>query len=323
MFRFSLLPRLARRMADEGGLRLGRPFGIDVRLHPGGLFLLVVMAAALMRPFGDRLAIAGGFAGVLAGCLLTAALLAASVLVHELAHAVVARRLGVPVRGVAFHLLGGVVRFERPIAEPVTELRVAAAGPAASLLVAGLAVAATFGFARLDPGSSAAWIAGLLAVANAAMGIVNLLPAYPLDGGRILRAMLWRGNGCPDRSTWLAARAARTFAWASLLTGVALAIQSGPWALSIAFLGWFVGEEAARSERRTRPAMAASYSAPVRRSPSPPSSIAAPQRAGGRLQVTTAKPRSTTSAGTLASTPKPPPVQSDQFEDVSRSTGSR
>jgi Zn-dependent protease len=323
MFRHAVLPRLVRRMVDEGGVRLGRPLGIDVHLHPGGLFLLLVLTASLTRALGDRLAPFPGTAGALIGSAGVALALAASVLLHELAHAVVARRHGVPVRGVLLHLLGGAVRFDRPPQEPGVEMRVAAAGPLANLGLAAVGLGFTFALGRVDPSSPATLAAALLTLGNGAMGLVNLLPAYPLDGGRILRASLWQLNGCRHRSTWLAARAARAFAWTSVVAGVWLVFQAGPWALPVAMLGWFVGEEAARCERRTT-AYAPAVSSP--RAFSPPASsraaIASPQRAGGRLQVTTAKPSRTTNADTLASTPKKPPVQIDVLDDVSRSTGS-
>jgi Zn-dependent protease/CBS domain-containing protein len=115
-----------------------------------------------------------------------------SVLLHELSHTVVALRAGLTVRRISLHLLGGESEFERPAETPGREAGIAAAGPLVSLLVAGLAFLVR---ELLDPGTVGRLVAGALAVTNLAVGVFNLLPGLPLDGGRVVSAAVWRATG--------------------------------------------------------------------------------------------------------------------------------
>jgi Zn-dependent protease len=180
----------------------------------------------------------------------------AGLLAHELAHALVARRSGGPqVQEITLWLFGGLARVQGEMPSPGVELRVAAAGPAASLLVGGvfLAAAALAGVAGAPPllGGALLW----LAVMNLALAVFNLIPGAPLDGGRILRAVLWRLRGDPTRAALTAARAGR--AAGLLLVGVGLlqlvvgATLGGLWT---ALVGWFLmgaaGAEASQARVR-------------------------------------------------------------------------
>src|SRR4051794_25270403 len=153
------------------GFRIGTLFGFPIRVH---LSFLVLLGAALLWM--------GGTGGVL-----FLVMVAGSVLVHELGHALLARRLGVPIAGIGLHIFGGAAEMVGLPRRPDDEIAIAAAGPAVSFALAGLGytLAAITGVHAL----------ALLAGVNLALGAFNLLPVFPSDGGRILRAWLARRHG--------------------------------------------------------------------------------------------------------------------------------
>lgn len=179
----------------------------------------------------------------------TALLFFAGLLAHELSHAVVARRYGLRVDGITLWLFGGVARLGGDAATPRIELRIGLVGPVVSLLV-GLAFA--LGALLADAASApplveavAAWLARI----NVTLGVFNLLPAYPLDGGRVLRAFLWRRHGDEVRATESAAHLGELFAYVLIGLGVADVARGGEaGGLWFVFLGWFLWS-AARAER--------------------------------------------------------------------------
>jgi Zn-dependent protease/CBS domain-containing protein len=165
----------------------------------------------------------------------------ASLVAHELSHALVARRHGVQTRGIVLWLFGGVAQLEGDTPDARAELRVAAAGPALSLAVAAGAGAAAWLLGHTGQSgllvAAVAWLAGI----NALLGVFNLLPAFPLDGGRVLRAVLWSHWRDRMRATAVAASAGKVVGYGlvglgalELLAGGAL---GGIW---LAMIGWFV-----------------------------------------------------------------------------------
>jgi Zn-dependent protease/predicted transcriptional regulator len=172
----------------------------------------------------------------------------ASLLAHEVAHAIVARRHGVEVMGLTLWLFGGVATLGSEPPTPRADFRIAVAGPAASLgLAAGFELVA-IGLQALDTGHvvvvAVAWLAGI----NLMLGLFNLIPGAPLDGGRILRAFMWHRHGDQLRATISAARAGGVVAamliGAGLLEFLVGASMGGLW---LVFIGWFVAS-AARAE---------------------------------------------------------------------------
>jgi Zn-dependent proteases len=171
-----------------------------------------------------------------------------SLLSHEMGHALVARRLGVKVDGITLWIFGGVARLRGDAPTPGTEVKIAIAGPIVSLVLAILFGAATFaldatGGPPLIEGGCA-WLAG----SNAMLLIFNLIPAFPLDGGRLLRAWLWQRRGDRYRATsgaaWLGRVCAFLMIGLGLLELFALGALGGLWLI---FLGWFL-RSAARNE---------------------------------------------------------------------------
>ena len=193
-----------RREAGHG-IVIARPFGIPVYISPywfviAGVFTLVYandLAATLHG--ATRFVVAAAFV----------VLLFASVLVHELSHSVVARGYGLPVRRIVLYPLGGVSEIEREPQTPAREFLVSAAGPALSLVLS----AVGYG---LEHVVTAGTIIGVLVTqlmwANLVVGLFNLLPGLPLDGGRMLRAVIWKITGRPGSSTIAAAWAGRVLA---------------------------------------------------------------------------------------------------------------
>jgi Zn-dependent protease len=183
--------------------RLGSLAGIDIAVHPSWVFIYALFAWTatvgahiLAEYFGFALSTSNGIAlGLIASLVLFA-----SVVIHELAHAIVARRLGIPIGNITLFLFGGVASILREPGTPADEVKMAAAGPAASLALGAL-------FALLAMAAKAAhwpWVLTLctfLALANVLLAVFNLLPAFPSDGGRILRAALWKLMGSQARAT--------------------------------------------------------------------------------------------------------------------------
>ena len=230
-------------------LRFGRIAGIPVGASWSALLIAGLIAWSLagrllpaqvpgLAPAAYWLAGAAG-AGLFLGSLLA----------HELGHALVAQRAGLKVRGITLWLLGGVAQLEDEPASPRDELRVAIVGPAVSLALAVGSGLAALGLSVLGGPAVAVAIAAWLAVGNAALALFNLLPAAPLDGGRVLRGLLWRRHGSRVRASVTATRAG---VWVgSGLVAYGLLGQFGGWGfgtLWTALVGWFL-VTAARQER--------------------------------------------------------------------------
>ncbi|MFD1658165.1 site-2 protease family protein [Streptomyces caeni] len=220
---------------------LGRVAGIRVGVHWSVLVIFLVILVGLARggfreAHPDRPAWQYWFASAV-----TAAVFLLSLLAHEISHALVARRNGVSVDDITLWLLGGVARLKSEASTPRAELRIAGVGPLVSLLLGGLFVLAAVLLDRLsDAGlvvEALAWLAGI----NILLAVFNALPAAPLDGGRLLRAVVWWKTGNRLRATMVATSAGRVMGW--LLVGLGLylvlvgAVFSGIW---LVVIGWFV-----------------------------------------------------------------------------------
>ncbi|MBV9352552.1 MAG: site-2 protease family protein [Mycobacterium sp.] len=188
-----------------------------------------------------------------------ATVLLASLLAHELAHAIVARRAGVKVLGVTLWLFGGVTRLGSEAKTPRTAFRIAVSGPATSLLLATIFAGVAAASRGLGIGHIVTAVAWWLAAVNLLLGLFNLLPGAPLDGGQVLRAWLWRRHGDAARAAIGAARAGRTVAVFLISLGLvqflAGAMVAGVWMI---FIGWFLFTAARTDEGRvlTRSALA-------------------------------------------------------------------
>lgn len=229
-------------------IRLGRIAGIPVGANwTVGLiaFVLVTSLAGTVLPLAAP--------GLSTGAYLTVGVIAAvgffaSILAHELGHSVVAERRGIPVEGITLWVLGGVARLRREPTDARTELLVAAAGPATSV-----ALAAVFGVMAVVLhavgltliGAAAGWLATI----NVILAVFNLIPAAPLDGGRILAGGLWLAHGDRDRAKWTATSAGRGFGVILISVGAWALFSGAGFALWGLLLGMFV-LSAANGERQ-------------------------------------------------------------------------
>ncbi len=169
---------------------IARPFGVPVDVAPSWFLVAGLITWGFAATVES--AVPGLGAWRYAVSLTFAILLYASVLVHELSHTVVALRAGLKVRRISLHLLGGVSEIAEPAGTPGREAGIAVAGPLVSLALAAVSFAAT---SVLDPGTVGHLLARALGFSNLAVGIFNLLPGLPLDGGRVVSAAVWRATG--------------------------------------------------------------------------------------------------------------------------------
>ena len=234
-----------------GKIPVGRWLGVPVALHPSWLaiFILVWIAlGALFYPenFPDWSPPATWGAG-----LVVTLLFFGTVLGHELAHALVARRRGVPVRGITLSFLGGAAEIERDAPRPLDELLISAAGPLTSLgfaaafyavALAGSAAGESFPGGIVIPVS-----AGYLATINLWLAAFNSIPGFPLDGGRVLRALIWGATGNFLTATRAATSIGRVVAGLFILYGGLQFLRGRPSDLWYVFIGLFLNNAALQS----------------------------------------------------------------------------
>lgn len=223
----------------SGGIPIGRVAGFPIRVNWSVLVILWLFTWSLAATLPETVAGYSTTAYWLAG-VCGALVLLASLLAHEVAHAVVARRAGVKVLDVTLWLFGGVTRLGGEAKTPRTAFWIAISGPAVSL-----ALSVVFGGAAVvSAGAPAQLVTGVLwwlAAVNLVLGLFNLLPGSPLDGGQVLRSWLWRRHGDPVRAAVGAARAGRVLAFTLIALGLLEFLTSttisGVW---LAFIGWFI-----------------------------------------------------------------------------------
>jgi Zn-dependent protease len=236
-------------MMGRGGIRLGRILGIPVAID---WTLLVIAGLLTVSLAGDRYPME--FPGQPVGSywvvgIVTAAVFFASVLAHELAHSVVARRHGIRVDGITLWMLGGMARLDGEARSPRAEFVIAAVGPGTSLVLAGVFGLGAAAMSALGGPGLIGSALGWLALINAILAVFNLIPAAPLDGGRILASVLWSIHGNRDRATATAAQVGVGFGWVLVALGaVSWIVGLGFGGLWTALIGWFV-ISAARAER--------------------------------------------------------------------------
>lgn len=233
------------RIGTIAGVRVGVNWSVGVIL---ALLVLGLAAGRFPLLYPDLPAAVYAGAGLAAGVVFLGSLLA-----HELAHAVVARRNGVEVEAITLWMFGGVAKLEGEPADPGADFRVAVVGPLVSLALSVLF--ATMGLV-LDLGGAPELVVGTfewLALINLLLAAFNLIPAAPLDGGRVLRALWWWRTGDRTAAAVGAARAGRGFGWFLVAGGIALALLGGGIAgLWFVLIGWFISAAARSEEEYTR-----------------------------------------------------------------------
>ncbi|MFP4439753.1 MAG: site-2 protease family protein [Chloroflexaceae bacterium] len=250
----------------RSGIRIARIFGINIYINWSWLFIFLLLTWSLAAGFGQfntewSSALNWGIA------LLASLLFFASVLAHELAHSLVAKAQDIPVHNITLFLFGGVSNIQQNPRSPRAEFLMVGVGPLTSI---GLGILFLIGFAttagpqasalvtpralfeQLSPLSTLLLWLGQI---NILLGLFNLIPGFPLDGGRVLRSILWGTTGDFLKGTRWAAIVGQAFAWLLILTGIAMAfgiqvpllgsgVVGGIW---LAFVGWFLSNAATRS----------------------------------------------------------------------------
>jgi Zn-dependent protease len=219
-------------------IKLATIRGIAVGIHYSWLIIFVLITLSLSTRFAAQHPHWSQAEHYAVG-ILTSLLFFASILIHELAHSFVALAKGIPVRAITLFVFGGVAQMGREPDRPMTEFQIAVAGPLASF-----ALAAGFQAVHLLVGDAAervAALSGWLASINLVLGLFNLVPGFPLDGGRIFRALIWQITGSLAKATRMAARTGQGVAYAFIIlgiwTGFVVNWFSGLW---LVFIGWFL-----------------------------------------------------------------------------------
>jgi len=235
-------------------VQLGRLFGIRIGASPSWFLFLFLMIYFLSGQFQDVLGGSDTEAYLVA--VSGALLFFVSLVAHELGHALVARRSGISVVGIDLWFFGGLAKLSRDSRTPGEEFRIAGAGPAVTLLVCLLCLAFGFGLSRADEffdnvtfaetsTTPALALASWLFTVNAFLFVFNMVPAFPLDGGRLARAAAWKVTGDKNRGTRFSARLGQGFSFLLIGGGALLAFTSDPingvWLM---VLGWFLGQAA-------------------------------------------------------------------------------
>src|SRR5262245_52686442 len=243
-------------------IKLGRLFGIEIGLHYSWLiiaFLIVFSLAAHFQLTNPQ----WGPQVIWSVAAITALLFFASILVHELSHAAVAKSRGMSVRSITLFALGGVTNIDQESADAKSEFLVSIVGPFTSLVVGlmflGLARAtgrrADFGTPPSPLWTDLIWLGYI----NIALAVFNMIPGYPLDGGRVLRAIAWQFTGSVVRATRIAAGVGQFIAVALIVLGLLRCLEGGVFGgLWLAFIAWFLSQASAAGYAETEASAALS-----------------------------------------------------------------
>jgi Zn-dependent protease/CBS domain-containing protein len=237
----------------RASISLGRIAGIKVGINASVFLILAILVGGLATGQLPAAFPGHSVAAYVIAAIVAAVLFMASLLAHELAHSLVARRNGIEVESIVLWLLGGVAQLRGEPRTPGADFRIAIVGPLTSLgLAIGFGLAAG-GVAQLGTAGLPFGVLAYLAATNAMLAIFNLIPAAPLDGGRVLRAALWRWRGNRQTAAVNAARAGRFFGFALIALGVLQVVTgSGLNGIWLALIGWFVVSAATAEEQQAR-----------------------------------------------------------------------
>jgi Zn-dependent protease/CBS domain-containing protein len=234
----------------RSNIRLGRFFGVEVGLHYSWFLIALLITMSLSAQF--QAANASWGAGLIwAVSIVTAILFFVALLAHEMSHALVARARGLTTKAITLFALGGVAQIEKEPEDAKTEFWVGIIGPISSAVIGliSLGIARAAGWhAGAQPNTPIAAMFLWLGYINLMLAAFNMIPGFPLDGGRILRAIIWWSTGSGDRATQLAARIGQAVALVFIALGIFRFFGgAGFGGLWIAFIGWFLLQAAGAS----------------------------------------------------------------------------
>ena len=234
----------------RSNIKLGKISGIEIGLHYSWFIIAALIVFSLGEHF-HRVNPNWSTGQVWVAAVITGALFFLTLLLHELAHSLVAQSRGLKVTGITLFALGGVSQFQDDATDSKTEFWVAIAGPITSLMIGFfcLGIAMGFGWQRsTEPTTAVTGVLVWLGYINIALAVFNMIPGFPLDGGRVLRSIVWAITKNADRSTRIAARVGQGVAFLFILDGIWQFFHgAGFGGLWIAFIGWFLMDAAKAS----------------------------------------------------------------------------
>jgi Zn-dependent protease len=238
----------------KSGIPIGKLFGISLRLHYSWFFIFALITWALAANYFPSTQPSWSLSMKIGAGLITSFLFFGSVLFHELMHSLVALREGIQIQSITLFILGGVSQMT---GEPKTardEFRMAIAGPVSSLVLGGIFLGIYFAL-RSNTAVAAQFVAAIsfyLGFINILLGAFNLIPGFPLDGGRVLRSLLWWRGKNLQSATKIASNVGRAFGFLFIFGGIWLIFSGyffdGIW---LALIGWFLESAAVGSYRQT------------------------------------------------------------------------
>ncbi|HSE19858.1 MAG TPA: site-2 protease family protein [Pyrinomonadaceae bacterium] len=224
-------------------IKLGRIFGVEIGLHYSWFIIALLITFSLAGHFQENNpSWSDGLRWGIA--IVTAVLFFASIVVHELSHAMVAKLRGLPVRSITLFALGGVAQIEKEAADAKTEFWMGIIGPITSFLIGVVCLAITLALGWTPPQFPRSPLPAMLmwlGVINIGLAIFNMIPGFPLDGGRVLRGIVWWITGDAKRATTIAARVGQVIAFLMIIYGVMQFFRGAGFnGLWIGFIGWFL-----------------------------------------------------------------------------------
>ncbi len=233
----------------KNSLRLGKIFGIEIRLDYSWFIVFTLVTWSLSTHYFPMRYSAWTRSTYWIIGLATSLLFFISVLAHEISHSLVAKAKGIPVRGITLFIFGGAAQITEEPKRPRDEFAMALAGPATSIGVALFFLLIRFIFLSLNPmvAALATWLSGI----NLILALFNLIPGFPLDGGRVLRSIIWGATNNLMKATQIASLIGRGVAYLFIFLGIWM-FFGGNWfnGLWIGFIGWFLNNAASSSYRQ-------------------------------------------------------------------------
>ena len=228
-------------------IRLGRLLGIPIGLHYSFFGILALLALLLWEQFG-RVYPPWSLSERLGITLATTVLFFSSVVAHEMTHSLVAMSKGIPVKGITLFIFGGVSQIAREAPRPGTEVLIALVGPLSSIALGGVFWGIAWALAGVsEPLATMFWY---LFLVNVVLGVFNLVPGFPMDGGRVVRGILWGVLRSYHRATRIAAILGRAVGCGFIILGVLLTFLGSLQGLWLALIGWFLENAAGAAHRQ-------------------------------------------------------------------------
>lgn len=237
----------------QAQIKLGRIFGIEIGLHYSWVIIALLITLSLAGHF-QTMNPNWGASTIWATAVVTGLLFFAAIIVHELSHAVIAKARGLPVRAITLFALGGVAQIDKDAEDAKTEFWMGIVGPITSAVIGAGCLALAYALGWTPEREMMTAPTPLLALLvwlgyiNIALAVFNMIPGFPLDGGRVLRAIIWWATGDANRSTRIAAQVGQLVAFLFIIWGVFRFFGgAGIGGLWIAFIGWFLLDAARAS----------------------------------------------------------------------------